>query len=81
MKIGPQVPDMRTSLRLPRIGFGSYSRYQSRAYPGRPWAYASFNTMLPGRIVEAATGKDMQAIADAFLFGPLGITSYQWERA
>jgi CubicO group peptidase (beta-lactamase class C family) len=23
----------------------------------------------------------VQAIADAFLFGPLGITSYQWERA
>jgi CubicO group peptidase (beta-lactamase class C family) len=37
--------------------------------------------MLLGRIVEAATGRDMQAIAEEFLFRPLGITSYQWERA
>ena len=37
--------------------------------------------MLLGRIVEAATGRDMQAVAEEFLFRPLGITSYQWERA
>ena len=49
--------------------------------PGSAWAYASLNTMLLGRIVEAATGRDVQAVADAFLFRPLGITSYHWERS
>jgi CubicO group peptidase (beta-lactamase class C family) len=49
--------------------------------PGSAWAYASLNTMLLGRIVEAATGRDVQAVAEEFLFAPLGITSYQWERA
>jgi CubicO group peptidase (beta-lactamase class C family) len=49
--------------------------------PGSAWAYASLNTMLLGRIVEAATGRDLQDFADQFLFRPLGVTAYQWERA
>jgi CubicO group peptidase (beta-lactamase class C family) len=37
--------------------------------------------MLLGRIIEAATGRDLQDVADQLLFSPLGITSYRWERA
>ena len=48
--------------------------------PGSAWAYASLNTMLLGRIVEAATGRDLQDVADECLFRPLGIRSYHWER-
>jgi CubicO group peptidase (beta-lactamase class C family) len=51
-----------------------------RCQPGSAWAYASLNTMLVGRIVEVATGRDLQDVADEWLFRPLGIRSYQWER-
>ena len=48
--------------------------------PGARWAYASMNTMILGRIVSAATGRDLEEYAKEKLFRPLGFGPYRWNR-
>jgi len=46
--------------------------------PGTVWHYSSGNSQILGEIVRRATGKTPRQYADEKLFGPLGITDYQW---
>lgn len=50
------------------------------ARPGERWQYSSVNTLLLGRIVSAATGRDLAAYADDKLFTPLGFGRWEWRR-
>jgi CubicO group peptidase (beta-lactamase class C family) len=47
--------------------------------PGSGWSYASVNTFLAGAIVEQVSGRTLAEFARAHLFGPLGITTFQWQ--
>jgi len=48
--------------------------------PGTTWVYNSGVTMLLGKIVAMATGKQLDQYAEEKLFGPLGITDYYWKK-
>lgn len=45
---------------------------------GRQYRYNSVCAMLAGAIIENATGMQLSAFADQYLFGPLGINNYYW---
>ena len=49
------------------------------AEPGTRWYYSGGNTNLLGEVIRQATGQRMDAYADEHLFGPLGITNYEWD--
>jgi len=46
--------------------------------PGEIWAYNSASLWLVGEIIEAASNMTIPDFADKYLFGPLGITDFQW---
>jgi len=47
--------------------------------PGADWAYVSANVNLIAGILNAATGMQAEAFAEANLFQPLGIRRWNWE--
>ncbi|MEM1095322.1 MAG: serine hydrolase [Bacteroidota bacterium] len=47
--------------------------------PGTAWTYASANSFLAGAVVEEVRGESLAAFAEKRLFGPLGITAYDWQ--
>jgi CubicO group peptidase (beta-lactamase class C family) len=47
--------------------------------PGTSWRYVSRNTNLLSEIILRATGSHADVFAAEHLFGPLGITSWDWE--
>lgn len=49
--------------------------------PGSDWYYGDGNPQLLSGIIEKITGKTEEEFARENLFGPLGITVYQWEKA
>lgn len=52
-----------------------------RSNPGEAFEYNSGITVLIGHILSQATGKSVDAYAEEFLFGPLGIKEYFWKKA
>ncbi|NRQ30318.1 serine hydrolase [Nonomuraea sp. NN258] len=46
--------------------------------PGRRWTYCGGASALLGAIVARGTGQSLTAYAEQALFGPLGITDFQW---
>jgi CubicO group peptidase (beta-lactamase class C family) len=50
------------------------------AAPGEKWAYNSGGSHLMAGIVRAATGEHIDAYAERYLFGPLGIDEYHWKK-
>lgn len=48
--------------------------------PGGNWSYNGGATALLARIVEKGTGKPIDVFAREKLFGPLGITNFDWVR-
>lgn len=50
------------------------------APPGTRWYYNSGCSVTLGAILEHATGTPADAYAEQFLFGPLGISTWVWER-
>ena len=46
--------------------------------PGTDWYYNGGATVLLGEILRRASGQGMDAFAEQHLFGPLGITEYDW---
>lgn len=46
--------------------------------PGTVWAYHSPNVDLLAGVIREATGQHADAFAEEYLFGPLGITTYDW---
>jgi CubicO group peptidase (beta-lactamase class C family) len=49
--------------------------------PGRVWKYNTGNSLLMSGILRNRTGNSAQQFAEEELFGPLGITEYQWAEA
>ncbi|MFL6697439.1 MAG: serine hydrolase domain-containing protein, partial [Vitreoscilla sp.] len=52
----------------------------SERTPGTAYRYNSLTAHLAGRLVEQATGRDLESFAAEVLFGPLGIRRWQWAR-
>ena len=50
------------------------------AEPGAVWKYSGGDTMVLARIIERATGEDLEVFAKRVLFSPLGIEKYDWLR-
>jgi CubicO group peptidase (beta-lactamase class C family) len=48
------------------------------AAPGERWNYCGGCTQLAAAVVERATGQHCSRLADRHLFGPMGITDYEW---
>ncbi len=46
--------------------------------PGSQWAYNNGLTLVAAEIIETMTGEPLADYADKVLFGPLGITDYEW---
>ena len=53
---------------------------QLRDKPGTKWNYNSGLTDLTAGVVEGLTGQPLTDFAEEALFGPLGITEYEWWR-
>ena len=51
-----------------------------RDNPGGAWTYNSGLTDLVAAIIEGISGQPLATYADDVLFGPLGITEYEWWR-
>lgn len=60
------------------IGFVLSKELRDR--PGMKWNYNSGLTDLTAGVIEGLTGKPLTEFADEVLFGPLGISSYEWWR-
>ena len=52
----------------------------SDAAPGEKWVYNSGGSHLMSGIIKKATGRFIDAYAEAHLFGPLGIDDYHWKK-
>ncbi|KAB8058728.1 serine hydrolase [Janthinobacterium sp. FT14W] len=50
------------------------------AAPGSVYRYNSLGSYIAGRVVENASGADLEAYAAKVLFAPLGITRWSWGR-
>lgn len=48
--------------------------------PGTKWAYNSGSSALMSEIIRSSTGEHVDAYAERYLFGPLGITDYYWKK-
>lgn len=48
--------------------------------PGLKWKYNGGSTQLLASIIERTTGKKIDAFANEYLFKPLGIKQYEWNR-
>ena len=48
--------------------------------PGQVWKYNGGSTQLLAAIIEKTTGKKVEQFAKEYLFQPLGITSFVWEK-
>ncbi|MEM1363627.1 MAG: serine hydrolase [Pseudomonadota bacterium] len=51
-----------------------------RDSPGEIWNYNSGLTDLVAAVIESISGQPLMAYADEVLFGPLGISEYEWWR-
>lgn len=51
-----------------------------RFIPGAKFAYNSMNSYILARAAERLSGRDFGELADAFIFAPLGIKNYLWEK-
>ncbi|MFZ4874107.1 serine hydrolase domain-containing protein [Janthinobacterium sp. Mn2066] len=52
----------------------------SNATPGSIYRYNSLTAYIAGRVVESASGTDLETFAAKNLFAPLGITRWSWGR-
>jgi CubicO group peptidase (beta-lactamase class C family) len=48
--------------------------------PGKVWKYNGGTTQLLAAIIEKTTGKKIDQFAKEYLFGPLGITRFDWAK-
>jgi CubicO group peptidase (beta-lactamase class C family) len=51
------------------------------AEPGSHWKYCSGGVQVLAAIIESVSGLDVDAFAQKYLFGPLGIKDHQWIRS
>ncbi|MGX9734470.1 serine hydrolase domain-containing protein [Janthinobacterium aestuarii] len=52
----------------------------SATAPGSVYRYNSLGAYIAGRVVESASGADLEDVAAKALFAPLGITRWRWGR-
>ncbi|OEZ80190.1 6-aminohexanoate-dimer hydrolase [Janthinobacterium sp. HH104] len=52
----------------------------SATAPGSAYRYNSLGAYIAGRVVESASGADLEDVAAKALFAPLGITRWRWGR-
>ena len=50
------------------------------ADPGARWVYNSGGSHLMSGVIRSATGQFVDAYAESYLFGPLGIDEYHWKK-
>jgi CubicO group peptidase (beta-lactamase class C family) len=48
--------------------------------PGARWRYSSGDSQLMSQVIRRATGRHVDVYAEQHLFGPLGISDYQWKK-
>lgn len=48
------------------------------ASPGEEWVYNGGAVTLLGKVVEEASGLDLEAFSERYLFSPLGVTDFSW---
>lgn len=48
--------------------------------PGTKWQYNGGNTEVLAAIIEKSTGKTIEEFANEYLFKPLGIEEYEWDK-
>ncbi len=66
------------------VGPEAFRQILQRAVAGRPggdWEYVSMNVNLLAGVLRKATGEHAEAFAETTLFGPLGITEWDWDYA
>ncbi len=51
-----------------------------RFSPGAKFAYNSMNSYILARLAERISGRSFGSLAEEYIFAPLGIKSYLWER-
>lgn len=53
---------------------------QPHSSPGKEFSYNTGSYMLLAAVIKNATGKQAEELAKEKLFGPLGISNYQWDK-
>jgi CubicO group peptidase (beta-lactamase class C family) len=80
----PPFTDPRNELVKMYRGSNDFFRYvlekPMAAAPGEKFAYSSAISILLGEILHQACGLRPDQFAERYLFGPLGITHYEWYR-
>ena len=65
---------------LPIRGFPGWETPPDQTEYGRAFSYCTAGVQVVGDAIQRATGEDLEAFAQAHLFGPLGIDTYEWPR-
>lgn len=58
----------------------AYFSSSVRFVPGTKFAYNSMNSYILARIAERVTARSFGSLAEEYIFAPLGIKNYLWER-
>lgn len=69
------------ALDLPIKGFPPWASPPEQADFGRSFSYCTAGVFLLGRVLEAATGMDVEEFADEYLFEPLGVVEREWQQS
>jgi CubicO group peptidase (beta-lactamase class C family) len=69
------------ALDLPIKGFPPWASPPNETDLGRSFSYCTAGVFLLGRVLESATGIEVESFADEHLFKPLGIMEREWQQS